>query len=563
MDNFFQKEPQLGNTFSEDRFLRSFLAWRLPKNLWTRVSEDLTSLGEKARGEYLQLAIEAERDVPEHVPYNEWGHRIDQIRVSSAWHRLHQAAATEGLVAIAYARAEKEWSRLYQFAKLYLFHPSSAFYSCPLAMTDGAAKVLETFGSEPLKSSFLSHLVSRDPKEFWTSGQWMTEKAGGSDLGGSECEAISLTNGLYGLHGVKWFCSATTSPMALALGRCEGDSPGSRGLSLFAVKAFNSDGSWNKVRVLRLKNKLGTRALPTAELELQGTPAHLLGERGRGIHTAATMLNITRLHNSVCAVAHCSRLLQWVLDYSGQRYAFARPVKEQGLFVQVLSEHYMAWALGAAMTFELAVLLGREELGMASDSESALLRLLTPIAKAYTGKMALSFCSELLECFGGVGYVEDSRVPTMFRDAQVFSIWEGTTNILSLDVLRALGKDLAGADLFLSEMRLRLDRLKSSSLAKDHVMKEWQKLGILIEKLKGQTKEELQINSRALAWNLGQLFAATVLLEMAENQSQASLKAWCSQLMSSLSEQPLVRHRLVSVAQIDAGRNVLYSPAEV
>ncbi|MCB0386435.1 MAG: acyl-CoA dehydrogenase family protein, partial [Bdellovibrionales bacterium] len=445
------------------RLLQIFLQWRLPVDLFPRVNEDLVALGNKACGEYLELAREAQRDLPVHLPFGAWGHRQDRLQMSHAWEKLHRISAEEGMVAIGYAREQGPLSRLYQFAKLYLFHPSSAFYTCPLAMADGAARVMETYASAEVKNRFYPRLTTRNPDEFWTSGQWMTEKTGGSDVGRTETVAKPASGGGYELHGVKWFCSATTSKMALGLGRPEGAVAGSKGLSLFAMEVFDTHGNFDRVRVLRLKDKMGTKALPTAELELLGIPAMMVGSPGQGVKTVATMLNITRMYNSICAVGQCARIFQIARDFSRRREAFGQVLREHSLHVDTLADYYAWWALGTVLTLELAHLLGKDETGEAGEGEKAVLRLLTPVVKLYTGKLAVAFTSELLECFGGAGYMEDTEIPVLFRDAQVFPIWEGTTNVLSLDVLRVL-RNPENLELYIVEIQ---EKLKTVTGLKD------------------------------------------------------------------------------------------------
>src|SRR3954468_21735244 len=173
MDEFIQTGPVLGNPFASDPLLQSFLRWRLPADLQETLGAGLLAFGDRILNEVQGLGPQAEAHPPRHIAYGPWGERIDQIEVSGAWKRLQDISAREGLVSIGYERAEGPFSRLHQFAKLYLFHPDSAWFTCPLAMTDGAARALELHGDERLRDRALPHLLSRNPAEFWTSGQWM------------------------------------------------------------------------------------------------------------------------------------------------------------------------------------------------------------------------------------------------------------------------------------------------------------------------------------------------------------------------------------------------------
>src|SRR5437763_15088151 len=231
MPEFVQEQPRLGNQYDDDAMLRSYLRWRLPAKLLAQVEPDLQRLGHRAATDILALGEEAEASPPRHVPYDAWGRRVDRIETSDAWRALDRVSAEEGIVATAYERAHGAHSRPHQFARLHLFHPSSAIYSCPLAMTDGAARTLERLGGDdPALRAAFERLTSRDPARFWTSGQWMTERTGGSDVSLTSTQARPCGDG-YALHGVKWFTSATTSQMALTLARIEGDArAGSAGL---------------------------------------------------------------------------------------------------------------------------------------------------------------------------------------------------------------------------------------------------------------------------------------------------------------------------------------------
>ena len=235
--DFYQEPPRVTDGYLNDRWLTAYLRYKIPARERAGIENDLRSFGVRCAGPYLALARQAERERPVHVPFDAWGRRIDELRVSTAWDELKNISARERMVAIGYDRLEGEYSRLYQFAKLYLFHPSSAFFSCPLAMTDGAAKVLETYGNPPELREAFAHLRSGDPVSFWTSGQWMTERSGGSDVGSTSTVMRLTKDGQKRLYGTKWFSSATTGEVALALARPEGAPSGARGFK-FIFGAF-------------------------------------------------------------------------------------------------------------------------------------------------------------------------------------------------------------------------------------------------------------------------------------------------------------------------------------
>jgi hypothetical protein len=246
--------------------------------------------------------------------------------------------------------------------------------------------------------------------------------------------------------------------MALTLARPEGNGPGGRGLALFYLEVKDEDGRYNGITVNRLKDKLGTRKVPTAELTLDGALATPVAGLADGIRNISSMLNITRTWNAVGSAAGMRRGLQLCASYARRRVAFGAPLGDKPLHTDTLAG-LQAEAAGAfLLAFRAVELLGRSEAGVLTAEEARLLRLLTPVAKLTTAKQAVAVASEVLEAFGGAGYVEDTGLPRLLRDAQVLPIWEGTTNVLSLDLLRALA-----ADGTLAALSTELERLLASA----------------------------------------------------------------------------------------------------
>ncbi|MGQ3892700.1 acyl-CoA dehydrogenase family protein [Legionella sp. CNM-4043-24] len=542
MTDFFQTPPSLSNQYDDDRVLRLWLEWKLPSGMLNEIRPDLQRMGERAASDIYRLGLEAEAEPPRHVPYDPWGRRIDHIEVSRAWQELDRIAAEEKLIAIGYERRYAACSRIYQFAKLYLFHPSSAIYTCPLAMTDGAARAVELYGDEALKQRAFSHLTSSDPEQFWTSGQWMTERTGGSDVSGTSTIARAYGQ-QFRLYGTKWFTSATTSQMAMTLARIEGAPEGSRGLSLFYLELRNPDGQLNGIRINRLKDKLGTHALPTAELTLDGAVATLVGGPGDGVKKISSLFNITRIYNACCAVGYMRRAIALARDYAGKRRAFGRLLSEHGLHLETLAAMQLEFEGAFHLVFHAVELLGRQETGVASEADCQILRLLTPLAKLYTARQAIATVSEALEAFGGAGYVEDTGLPRLLRDVQVLSIWEGTTNILSLDALRAMNRENA-AEPFLHDIHQRLQNIQASELllSRETAQSALEKLKDYLKAMTSMNEEEQQLAARRLAFNMTQTFIASLLLEKAEwalrtHQDPAaviSASRWCANTMTSL-----------------------------
>ncbi|NOY91929.1 MAG: acyl-CoA dehydrogenase [Deltaproteobacteria bacterium] len=436
---FNQPPPELGNTYHHDPVLRPWLERVFARELLESVEPSLARMGELAGEELYPLSLEDLPNEPVLTRWDAWGERIDHIELTRLWQRAEQIAAEEGVVATAYEAKHGALSRVHQFALVYLFGPSSDVYACPLAMTDGCARSLLDAKNDALADQILPHLLSRDPGEFWTSGQWMTESPGGSDVGLSETVARQDENGQWRLTGRKWFTSAATSQVALTLARPEGNPEGGRGLALFLVKARDEQGRLINIRLERLKDKLGTRKLPTAELWLDDTPAELVLGTTDGVKNITPMLNITRTWNTVIAAGGMRRAVTLARDYAKKRFAFGQNLEDKPLHIETLANMEAETAAAFHLSFEVVQLLGKKEAGEISPEEMKVWRLLTPIAKLTTGKQAVAVASEALEAIGGAGYVEDTGLPMLLRDAQTLPIWEGTTNVLSLDSLRAIG----------------------------------------------------------------------------------------------------------------------------
>ncbi|KAK3581974.1 hypothetical protein CHS0354_003235 [Potamilus streckersoni] len=546
---FFQEQPTLGNQYSEDVTLQSYLRRHIPKKIYRDIELDLVRFGKRVATDIYDLHLECENEPPRLEQYDAWGKRVDKLITSTAWKKMHDLAAEEGLIAIAYNREFGEWSRLYQIAKLYLYSPSAGLYSCPLAMTDGAAKIMETLQeSEPwLMNRAFSRLTSRLPSSFWTSGQWMTERRGGSDVAnGTETMAVPQPGGSYKLYGYKWFSSATDADITFTLARVvdvHGKiKEGTQGLSLFYLETRKSDGQLNNIQIQRLKNKLGTRQLPTAELLLDGTNAYRVSEEGRGVAAISNMLKLTRIHNALASVGAMRRIVNMARDYSTRRTAFGNKLKNYPLHIQTLARMEVETRGATLLLLEIARLLGREDVAIATDHEQQLVRILTPLAKLYTGKQAVKVVSEGLESFGGQGYMEDTGLPSILRDAQVTTIWEGTTNILSLDLLRAIAKSQGEVmNAFYKDVQHRLATANQKEDLVTAAAKVKQSVDNIVSFIR-QNTNNLEISARDLAYSLSRNYIAALMLEHASVPTATSQDVYAAQRWCEKDLCPVVRN---------------------
>lgn len=513
--SFVQSPPELGNQFDDDRVLRSYLHRVLPDDVRAQIEPELVAMGELAGVELYRDQLADREHEPRLVHWDAWGHRVDRIEVTALWRKAERIAAEYGLVAAAYERSHGLYSRVHQFALAYLFTPSTDIYSCPLAMSDGAACALIASANAALVERAVPRLTSRDPAVFWTSGQWMTEATGGSDVGRSETVA-RLENGAWRLHGRKWFTSAIASQMALTLARPEGNAAGGKGLALFYVEMRDAGGRLNGITVNRLKDKLGTRKVPTAELELEGTAAQLVCGTTDGIRNIAPMLNVTRTWNSVSAVALMRRGLALARDYAKRRTAFGAVLAEKPLHLDTLAGLQAEFEAAFHLTFFVIELLGRSEAEQASPQQRSLLRVLTPVAKLMTGKQSVAVLSEVIEAFGGAGYVEDTGLPLLLRDAQVLPIWEGTTNVLALDALRAL-EGVRGVGLLRREAGFVLQGISHPDLVRisARVEQTLERAGEALQNAPDRSSL-VEAGARRLTLTLGRTFALALLCRHAQ-----------------------------------------------
>ena len=511
---FTQSPPTLGNQYHDDALLRGYLERTLPRDVLDAVTPQLERIGGLAGNELYQLQLADRLNEPRLVQWDAWGNRIDRIELTALWREAASIAAREGLVAIPYEAWHGAHSRVCQFAAIYLFHPSSDFYTCPLAMSDGAARALLQSGNRALIERAVPKLISRDPAVVWTSGQWMTEATGGSDVGSSLTNAVRDAGGVWRLTGKKWFTSAINSQMALTLVRPEGNGPGGRNLALFYIETRSPNGALNGIRVERLKDKLGTRKVPTAELYLEGAVAHLVGETCNGTRAIEPMLVITRAWNSISAAACMRRALALAQSYAHERSAFGKKLRDLPLHARTLAWMEAQTHAAALLAFELVALVGRDEANEIKDSERALLRLLTPVAKLATAKQAVAVVSEAVEAFGGAGYVEDTGIPLLLRDTQVLPIWEGTTNVLALDAV--LRSSLVTGVEALRERITRCGIGFKEKVLVDHVNAALESVDGVLRWLSSQpSADTLQAQARTLTMSLARALQRALLAEHA------------------------------------------------
>ncbi len=495
---------------------------------------------------------------PELHTYDKDGEMANEVEYHPAQFENERLAYGAGIVADSFRPPpgrEEPMPLLHNLAMEYLLCYADGGLTCPVAMTAGAALVLEKFGGvdaparagsttadtddasdtpddDPILQDYFDRLTTRDHDDLVEGAMFLTEKQGGSDVGANETVAERADDGTWRLTGEKWFCSNIDAEGTLVLARRPDAPDGTEGLSLFLVPHTKRDGSLNDQLYRRLKDKLGTISVPTGEVELRGAEGYLVGETEAGFREMTEMLNLERLSNAMASVGIVGRALLEAKVHAANREAFGRTIDEFPLMREDLVDMAVDHEAATAFTFEAAKQFStREERERAAargdgpgDDATAedafrLMRVLVPIAKARTGRLAVDTASYAMEVLGGNGYVDDFVTHRLLRDAQVLPIWEGTTNVLSLDFLRALDREDAHEPL-LSEIDRRLDAAEHPYLADvaDDVREEYNDLATAMATLAGEDGEYAQLSAKRLTNYVYDVFTAALLVEEAQQR---------------------------------------------
>lgn len=402
-------------------------------------SDFLASIGQQlGTAESLELGRLANVNPPELLRYDAQGRRLDDVRFHPAWHLLMQALCTNRVHNLAWEEDARSGAFVARAARFMLHAQVEAGSLCPITMTFAATPLLLQMLPAPfqdwttplLSDRYDSHLLPGGQKRGLLIGMGMTEKQGGSDVMSNTTRAERLEDGSYRLVGHKWFFSVPQSDAHLVLAQTTG------GLSCFFVPRFLPDGQRNAIRLERLKDKLGNRSNASCEVEFQDAIGWLLGQEGEGIRLILKMGGMTRFDCALGSHAMMRRAFSLAIYHAHQRHVFGNPLIQQPLMRHVLSRMALQLEGQTALLFRLARAWDRR-----ADAKEALwARLFTPAAKFVICKRGMPFVAEAMEVLGGIGYCEESELPRLYREMPVNSIWEGSGNIMCLDVLRVLNK---------------------------------------------------------------------------------------------------------------------------
>jgi alkylation response protein AidB-like acyl-CoA dehydrogenase len=439
-----QPETRGVNFYEADRSLRDLLSLYLPDDERRHLTPHFARLGALVGDRLDDLAAAADRNPPVLHPRDRQGRDAGRIEKHPAYRELERIAFSEFEMAAMSHRPALGWPQpIHPVAKYtfqYLFSQSEFGLMCPLSMTDSLTRTLRRFGDKALVDRYLPALLAGEADAFAQGAMFMTEQEAGSDVGATATVAVP-DGDAWRLHGDKWFCSNADADLALVLARPEGGSAGTRGLGLFLMPRLLPDGTRNAYRVIRLKDKLGTRSMASGEIALNGAQAWLVGALERGFVQMAEMINQSRLSNAVRSAGMMRRALHEALCVARGRQAFGRALIELPLMQRQLLKIMLPAEAALSMCLFTAAALRRADEG--EEEAKALRRVLTPLVKFRCCRDARKVAGDAMEVRGGCGYIEEWIEPRLLRDAHLGSIWEGTSNIIALDVLRAARRERA------------------------------------------------------------------------------------------------------------------------
>ncbi len=459
----------------------------------------LTAFGERAgAAETIALSFDANRNPPELKTFDRFGRRIDEVAFHPAYHKLMELGLGGGFASLAWS--VPEGGHVGHAAILYMMAQVEQGVCCPMTMTYAALPALRH--QPDLAAEWAPRIAGGvyDPtsepaarKRGATIGMAMTEKQGGSDVRANTTNATPTGDGAFTLSGHKWFCSAPMCDAFLTLAYTD------KGLTCFLVPRWKPDGERNAMHIMRLKDKLGDRANASSEIEYHDAYARRVGEEGRGVRTIIEMVHHTRLDCTVAPAAYMRQALAQALWHTSHRTAFQRKLVDQPLMSRVLAD--LALESEAATTLAFRIARSFDE----GKNEAAALfsRIATPIGKYWLNKRVVNFVYEAMECHGGAGYVEESILPRLYRQSPLNSIWEGSGNVICLDVLRALSREPQTADALFAE----LDAAKGGHKALDNA----------IEKAKQRLTGAVEPHARRLVEDLALALQAALLTSYAPN----------------------------------------------
>lgn len=520
------------NFFAIDSSLQGLLRLYMADELRDYMTPHFDRLGALAGGRLDELARVADRYPPTLHPRDRFGRDHEWIEHHPAYHEMEALAFGEfGLHAMSHRPGVLGWQSpippIAKYTFQYLFVQAEFGLMCPVSVSDTSAFLLARYGDEELKARYLPNMLSQDMGALLRGTQFMTEKAAGSDVGRLETEAV-CDNGEWRLYGEKWFCSHADADVAMILARPRGAGAGTRGLSLFLLPRHLDDGSRNRYRIVRLKDKLGTRSMASGEIRLEGAFVHPVGDLERGLKQMMDQVNLSRLSHGVRAASMMRRCVNESLACARTRHAFGGPISQLPLVASELMRMTVRAEQALSVSLYIAHLMTAAG---STNKHSDLLRILTPLVKYGACRDNIEVATAAMEMRGGNGYIEDWVNARLVRDAQVGVLWEGTSNINSLDVVqRAVAK--VGAQTALAEaLEERLGSVQIEASLKTRVSHAIAGAVTFAEKVAAEPKHE-HLSRRATRALYDAVGAALLVVEgaqltaLGERSSRAEYADW-------------------------------------
>jgi alkylation response protein AidB-like acyl-CoA dehydrogenase len=452
------------NFYEADHALQDLLGLYLAPDLLEHLKPHLAEMGRRVAGDLDQAAHLADRHPPILHNRDRFGRDLQSIEYHPAYRRLEEAAfGTFAMHAMSHRGGVLGWPEPFpavaKHAFTYLFNQAEFGLGCPINVTDSGAHVLRLFADEDVKQRFLPNMLTDDVDVLWQGAQFMTEREGGSDVGQTATTARQV-DGQWRIWGQKWFCSNADAGMALLLARPEGAPEGSRGLGLFAMPKTLDDGTRNAYRIVRLKDKLGTRSMASGEISLEGAVAYPVGPLENGLKQMLEMVNWSRLSNGIKSSALMRRAVHDATAVINGRKVFGSVIadkplaKRQMLKIQLPAEQSLSLWMFAAEALDRAEGYGGQP---PSQEAKAILRIATPVLKFRATRDGRRVTGDAMEMRGGIGYVEEWANPRLVRDAHLGSIWEGAGNVVAIDVVQRAIRRHACHEPFIAAVRAKLD----------------------------------------------------------------------------------------------------------
>ncbi|NKE07454.1 acyl-CoA dehydrogenase family protein [Mesobacillus selenatarsenatis] len=515
--NFYSEEPQF----------RALLKELLDEEFFEYADRELLAFGEKCANEIDERARFTDREgQPKLIKFDAYGDDISEVWVNDGYRKTVEDSYNTGIVGYVHKDIPELGRRgnyIYSYAQGYLLSQTEAGFYCPVTLTMATAYLLDQYASQEVKEKFLPHVLSTGETTLYEGATFLTERQGGSDVGANVVKAVQTADG-YKLYGEKYFASnAGMCGVAMVLARKEGAPSGTKGLTLFAVPWRKEDGKLNGIKIRRLKDKLGVRAVPSAEVEFEGAEAFVVGDPTKGFYYMMEALNLSRVCNTVASLGIMRRAFSEAREYALKRDAFGKKLADFPMIKDSLVKMAVKLEVETRTVFKYLPLFEkvmRNEPGVL-EKDIVLNRLYIALLKKETAEQAVHFAHEAIEMHGGNGYIEDFVTPRLLRDAQVLTVWEGTANILGLEVLRLMEKFGAG-ELFLEEMKELIAGKEGQYV--DQVHGGIEQLEKLLVSLKTASHDHKTYHSKTVAELMVKIFESVNALEYASGRDERAQK---------------------------------------